>query len=47
MADLAARRRLGEMDFAHLSEYLSDMAKRDRREVKGRLMVFAHPPVEV
>jgi hypothetical protein len=40
MADLAARRRVGEMDFPHLSEYLADMAKRDRREVKSRLVAL-------
>jgi hypothetical protein len=40
MAELAAHRRVGEMDFPHLSEYLSDMAKRDRREVKSRLVVL-------
>ncbi len=40
MAELAAHRRLGEMDFLHLSEYLSDMAKRDRREVKSWLVVL-------
>jgi hypothetical protein len=40
MAELAARRRFGEMDFTHLSEYLSDMARRDRREVKSRLVVL-------
>lgn len=40
MAELAARRRVGEMDFPHLSEYLSDMAKRDRREVVSRLAVL-------
>jgi hypothetical protein len=40
MSELAAHRRVGEMDFPHLSEYLSDMAKRDRREVKSRLVVL-------
>ncbi|HET6573505.1 MAG TPA: DUF29 domain-containing protein [Fimbriiglobus sp.] len=40
MSELAACRRVGEMDFPHLSEYLSDMAKRDRREVKSRLVVL-------
>jgi hypothetical protein len=28
------------MDFRHLSEYLADMAKRDRREVFSRLVVL-------
>src|SRR3954463_11425889 len=40
MANLAAQRRLGEMDYAHLSEYLTEMAKRDRREVFSRLVVL-------
>jgi hypothetical protein len=40
MAELAAHRRIGEMDFPHLSEYLSDMARRDRREVRSRLTVL-------
>jgi hypothetical protein len=29
-----------ELDFANLREYLSDMAKRDRREVESRLVVL-------
>lgn len=40
MAELAAQRRLAELDCRHLSEYLSDMAKRDRREVLSRLVVL-------
>src|SRR5207244_13415051 len=40
MAALAAQRRYAEMDYQHLSEYLSDMAKRDRREVVSRLVVL-------
>jgi hypothetical protein len=40
MADLAAHRRHAAMDFKHLSEYLTDMAKRDRREVFSRLIVL-------
>lgn len=40
MAELAAQRRHEEMDYQHLSEYLSDMAKRDRREVFSRLVVL-------
>ena len=40
MAALAAERRLGEMDFAHLAEYLADMANRDRREVTSRLVIL-------
>lgn len=38
MSALAADRRFAEMDCLHLSEYLSDMAKRDRREVSSRLV---------
>src|ERR1051325_3639467 len=38
MADLVAKKRFAEMDYRHLSEYLSDMAIRDRREVKSRLV---------
>jgi hypothetical protein len=37
MAELAAQRRFADMDFPHLSEYLSDMARRDRREVYSRV----------
>jgi len=37
MSHLAASGRYAEMDHANLSEYLSDMAKRDRREVFSRL----------
>ena len=40
MAELAAQRRHSEMDCVHLSEYLSDMAKRDRREVFSRLVTL-------
>ena len=40
MAALAASGRYSEMDFTHLSEYLTDMAKRDRREVFSRLVVL-------
>ncbi len=40
MAQLAAQGRYAEMDHAHLSEYLSDMAKRDRREVSSRLVTL-------
>src|SRR4051812_36215425 len=40
MAALAAQRRYAEMDYQHLSEYLSDMAKRDRRGVFSRLGVL-------
>src|SRR4051794_40911685 len=40
MARLAAERRFDEFDCEHLSEYLSDMARRDRREVYSRLVVL-------
>ncbi len=40
MSVMAAEGRLAEMDFANLSEYLSSMAKRDRREVMNRLVVL-------
>src|SRR5437879_110953 len=40
MSALAACGRYTEMDFTHLSEYLADMAKRDRREVFSRLVVL-------
>ena len=37
MADLIQQGRWDDLDYAHLKEYLSDMARRDRREVKSRL----------
>jgi hypothetical protein len=40
MANLAAEGRLTEMDYRNLSEYLKDMAKRDRREVSSRLVTL-------
>src|SRR5437016_12447682 len=40
MSALAAGRRYAEMDYIHLSEYLADMAQRDRREVFSRLVVL-------
>src|SRR5229473_2223892 len=40
MSALAASGRCAEMDYLHLSEYLADMAKRDRREVYSRLVVL-------
>jgi Domain of unknown function DUF29 len=36
-ANLVAERRFEDIDLPHLSEYLSDMARRDRREVVSRL----------
>ncbi|MFL5339700.1 MAG: DUF29 domain-containing protein [Gemmataceae bacterium] len=40
MARLAAAGDAGRLDLPHLSEYLTDMAKRDRREVLSRLTVL-------
>jgi hypothetical protein len=40
MSALAASRRYAEMDCVHLSEYLADMARRDRREVFSRLVLL-------
>jgi hypothetical protein len=40
MADLLAAGAFGELDFASLREYLTDMATRDRREVESRLVVL-------
>lgn len=37
MAELIQQGRWEELDYPHLGEYLSDMAKRDRREVESRL----------
>jgi len=40
MAGLIASDRWDELDFPHLAEYLSDMARRDKREVESRLLVL-------
>ena len=40
MSRLAAEGRFGEMDCANLSDFLADMAKRDRREVMSRLVTL-------
>jgi hypothetical protein len=40
MAHLAAHGKYAAMDHANLSEYLADMAKRDRREVSSRLVTL-------
>lgn len=40
MSALAAGGRYAEMDYRHLTEYLADMAKRDRREVFSRLVTL-------
>lgn len=37
MADLVQRGQWDDLDYSHLQEYLSDMARRDRREVESRL----------
>jgi hypothetical protein len=43
MADLIRQGQCEDLDFAHLEQYLSDMARRDRREVKSRLItLLAH-----
>ena len=43
MSKLSAEGRYTELDHLNLSEYLSDMAKRDRREVYSRLVIlFTH-----
>ncbi|MEI7685580.1 MAG: DUF29 domain-containing protein [Planctomycetota bacterium] len=39
-AQLIAERRFDDVDWAELQEYLTDMAKRDKREVKNRLRVL-------
>ena len=40
MAGLAREGRAEDLDLEHLAEYLSDMARRDRREVESRLVVL-------
>src|SRR5260370_36501850 len=43
MSRLAAEGRFNKMDHEHLSEYLSDMARRDKREVwSGLVILVAH-----
>jgi hypothetical protein len=43
MAELVRRRRLSDLDLDNLAEYLTDMARRDRREVSSRLvLLMAH-----
>jgi hypothetical protein len=39
-ADLIRRRAYRDLDYTLLEEYLSDMARRDRREVESRLVVL-------
>jgi hypothetical protein len=40
MAELVAHKQYAALDHRHLSEFLTDMAKRDRREVTSRLVVL-------
>jgi hypothetical protein len=40
MSELIHQGRLDELDYAHLGEYLTDMARRDRREVESRLAIL-------
>ena len=40
MSELIEQGRWSDLDYAHLQEYLTDMAKRDRREVESRLVVL-------
>ncbi len=40
MAELIAEGKQDEVDYAHLQEYLTDMANRDKREVESRLSVL-------
>ena len=40
MADLVRRRQFAQIDHKHLSEYLTDMALREKRELLSRLTVL-------
>lgn len=40
MAELVRLNRLDALDYANLAEYLSDLAARDRREVRSRLVML-------
>lgn len=40
MAELIRSGRFDELDYLNLAEYLTDMARRDRREVESRLIVL-------
>ncbi len=40
MSELVRQGRHDQLDYAHLEEYLADRARRDRREVEGRLTVL-------
>ena len=39
-ASLIRQGQLSRLDVAHLAEYLEDMAKNERREVRSRLVVL-------
>lgn len=43
MVELIEQDRIDDLDFNHLREYLTDMARRDRREVESRLIVLLMP----
>lgn len=40
MAELVRMNRLDALDYSNLAEYLTDMAARDRREVRSRLVML-------
>jgi hypothetical protein len=40
MAELIRCGRRSDLDYTHLGDYLTDMARRDRREVESRLVVL-------
>jgi Domain of unknown function DUF29 len=40
MAELIRKGQFNALDYGHLSEYLTDMARRDKREVKSRLAIL-------
>ncbi len=40
MSELIAERRLEDLDYVHLGEYLKDMARSDRRKVESRLAIL-------
>jgi hypothetical protein len=40
MSDLLREGRFDDLDYAHLREFLADMARRDRRELKSRLKIL-------
>jgi len=40
MAEMTEQGRYNELDYAHLGEYLADMARSDRRKVESRLAIL-------